>query len=162
MVAIARVFFLSIFVILSMSAITVYAETPQDTTQAAAQTAVATVKDQVEEAMQSEELSIYGEIQSVDTQNTGTLTVQYYDYDTDDEKTISINIDAGTKLENAQTPADIKSGDWADITYAVSGGKNTAKSVIVEKEEVVTPNEASEGAQAAAKEETAVVEDMPY
>lgn len=95
---------------------------------------IAAVGEQVDETMRSEDLSIYGEIQLVDAK-AGSLIVQYYDYDTDEEKTITIAIDADSKLENAQTIADIKKGDWADVTYSLVGDKNIARSVIVEKEE---------------------------
>jgi len=38
-------------------------------------------------------------------------------------------------LENAKAIGDIKKGDWVDITYTTSAGKNLAKAVSVEKEE---------------------------
>lgn len=103
-----------------------------------------TVQEEVDRAMKSEELSVYGEIQSSDTRGAGSLTVQYYDYDTDEEKTIVITLDTGTKIENVQSIADIKKGDWADITYSADGAGNIAKSVIVEREEDITPADSAE------------------
>ena len=38
-------------------------------------------------------------------------------------------------MENAATINDIKQGNWADVIYTVTDGKNIAKSIIVEKEE---------------------------
>lgn len=87
-----------------------------------------------EEAVKLDELSIYGEVQSVNAQ-TNSIVVQYYDYDNDEEKSIDISVDANSKLENAKAITDIKKGDWVDVNYTVSAGKNTAKMVSVEKEE---------------------------
>jgi len=38
-------------------------------------------------------------------------------------------------MENAAAISDIKQGNWADVIYSVTDGKNAAKSIIVEKEE---------------------------
>ena len=87
-----------------------------------------------EEAPRPEEISIYGEVQSVNPSLNFT-TVQYYDYDSDEEKTIEILSDKDTRIENAASLNDVKQGDWVDVTYSVSDGKNIAKSIMVEKEE---------------------------
>lgn len=87
-----------------------------------------------ETAPQAKELAIYGEVQDVNAAS-GSISVQYYDYDTDEEKTASIFTDKDTKIENAATLNDIKNGDWVDVTYDVSAGKNIAKFIMVEKEE---------------------------
>lgn len=89
---------------------------------------------------QDKEIAIYGEVQTIDAQ-ANTLDVQYYDYDSDSEKTANIAINADTKLENAVVIGDIKKGDWVDVTYTSVEGKNTAKAVTVEKEEVPAPDE---------------------
>lgn len=88
----------------------------------------------VEKTIQPQEVSIYGEVRAVNTA-AGSMTVQYYDYDSDEEKSIEITTDSNTKMENASSLADIKQGNWADVMYGVVNGKNVAKSVIVEKEE---------------------------
>ena len=100
-----------------------------------------------QEAAKTNELSIYGEVQAVNS-STNSATVQYYDYDNDEEKTIEITLDKDTKLENAKILTDMKKGDWAVVTYIVSGSKNVAKLVSVEKEEPA----AEENAPAAAEE----------
>jgi len=87
-----------------------------------------------EEAPKISELSIYGEVQAVNVQ-ANSMTVQYYDYDNDEEKTTEITLDGNSKLENAKAIGDIKKGDWVDVTYTAIAGKNTAKLVSVEKEE---------------------------
>src|SRR3989338_1682229 len=74
-----------------------------------------------EEPTQAEELSIYGEVQSV-TPSSNSITVQYYDYDSDEEKTIGLIFDKDTGIENAAALSDIKKGDWVDVTYAAIDG----------------------------------------
>jgi len=90
------------------------------------------------EAPAVKEISIYGEVQGVNAP-ANSMTVQYYDYDSDEEKTIEITTNKDTKIENASGMDRINKGDWVDVTYAVSEGKNLAKSVIVEKEETAEP-----------------------
>lgn len=86
------------------------------------------------EASQVQELSIYGEVQAVNPQ-AGSIKVQYYDYDTDEEKPVDIISGKDTKIENAATLNDIKQGDWVDVVYSVAEGKNIATTIIVEKAE---------------------------
>lgn len=115
---------------------------------AAAQTggmdAVAAVEAAKQVVAQPKDVTIYGEVQSVNTAG-GSMTVQYYDYDTDEEKSIELAAGAETKIENAASLADIKKGDWADITYLAQGAKNMARSIIVEKEEEVPAETGPEG-----------------
>ncbi|MFA5143503.1 MAG: hypothetical protein WC522_04995 [Candidatus Omnitrophota bacterium] len=91
-------------------------------------------------AAQPQDVSIYGEVKTVNTA-ASSMTVQYYDYDSDEEKTIDITVDSSTKMENAASINDVKQGNWADVIYVVSAGKNLAKSVIVEKEDETPPVE---------------------
>ena len=88
------------------------------------------------------EIAIYGEVQAVDAP-ANNLSVQYYDYDSDSEKTAEIAINTDTKLENVLALGDIKKGDWVDVTYIVKDGRNAAKVVTVEKEETPAPDEVS-------------------
>lgn len=81
-----------------------------------------------------QELAIYGEVKAVN-QSANSISLQYYDYDNDEEKTAEIALDKDTEIKNVAALGDIKEGDWVDVTYAVSGGKNIAKSITVEKEE---------------------------
>ncbi len=128
--------FLTILII-GLFAVPAYCQENQppaaNATQAAAEPAVAPAVT-TEQAAQPQEISIYGEVKAVNAA-TSSLTVQYYDYDSDEEKSIDIAVDAGTKMENAATINDIKQGNWADVIYSVTNGKNVAKSIIVEKEE---------------------------
>jgi len=94
----------------------------------------------------AKEIAIYGEVQAVNVAGN-TLSVQYYDYDSDSEKTAEIGVGKDTKMENAKVLGDIKKGDWVDVTYTAVDGKNVAKVVSVEKEEPTT--EAPAGTAAA-------------
>ncbi|MDP3804097.1 MAG: hypothetical protein Q8Q87_00935 [Candidatus Omnitrophota bacterium] len=87
---------------------------------------------------QPEEISIYGEVKSIDDA-ASSVKLQYYDYDNDEERTTDIVIDKDTKMENAAVLNDIKQGDWIDAVYSVKDAKFVAKSVIVEKEEESSP-----------------------
>lgn len=87
------------------------------------------------------ELSIYGEVQAVNTQ-ANSMTVQYYDYDSDEEKSIEVTFDKDTKLENVKAMDEVKKADWVDVTYVSANGKNMAKTISVEKEEPAKGEEA--------------------
>ncbi len=107
-------------------------------TQATAPAAPATVEPTQapapEKVVQPQEISIYGEVKSVNPA-ANSITIQYYDYDSDEEKSIDIMTNNNTKMENAAAVNDIKQGNWADVIYSIVDGKNVAKSIIVEKEE---------------------------
>lgn len=109
----------------------------QETDDSAATTAAAPAPAV---SMQAKEIAIYGEIKIVNPA-ANSVSVQYYDYDSDEEKTIEVFSGKETKIENAPSLADIRNGDWADVTYTVSEGKNVAKTIKVEKE---LPTAASE------------------
>ncbi|MFA6079590.1 MAG: hypothetical protein WC779_07605 [Candidatus Omnitrophota bacterium] len=99
-----------------------------------------------ESAAKTNEISIYGEVQGVDV-SANSMNVQYYDYDTDEEKTITLFCGNNTKFENAVLLNDVKKGDWVDAAYEPQDGKNIAKLVSVEKEEEIpdeSPAEISE------------------
>lgn len=133
---------IGIFVIAALSPLSVFSQDLQapaeDDTIPAQGTQAEMIQspqaDSVELAANMDELSIYGEIQSVDVQ-AASITVQYYDYDNDEEKTLEVSLDKDSKLENVKEIGEVKKGDWADVTYAVAGGKNIAKMVSVEVEE---------------------------
>jgi len=136
-----RYILLSVFA-LALSVSVVFA---QDTASPAVETAAAPAQDVIAQPA-VDELSIYGEVQAADAA-AGTVAVQYYDYDADEEKTISISCDPATKFENAASVADMKKGDWTDVTYILKDGKAVAKSVVVEKEEIEATQPAIADAQ---------------
>lgn len=90
-----------------------------------------------EGADQLKDLTLYGEVQAVNP-GSNSILVQYYNYDTDEEKAMEITFNKDTKIENAAALADIKKGDWVDVIYVTNGAKNVAVSLIVEKEEAIT------------------------
>jgi hypothetical protein len=109
-------------------------EQAQGTNAQQASNAPAPAATSAPEAAKVSELSIYGEVQNINMQ-ANSMTVQYYDYDNDEEKSTEITLGSDSKLENAKVIGDIKKGDWVDITYTTNAGKNLAKTVSVEKEE---------------------------
>jgi len=82
----------------------------------------------------SQELSMYGEVKSVNAK-ANSISIQYYDYDSDSEMTAEITLNAQSKIENAASLNDIKEGDWLDLTYEKMEGKNVARIIRVEKDE---------------------------
>lgn len=109
---------------------------------AAAAPAPASEAPAAPEAAQPKDISIYGEVLAVNASGS-TMTVQYYDYDSDEEKTVELTVSGDTKLENAAALAEVKKGDWVDAAYSVSNGKNVAKAVMVEKEEAAAADTAT-------------------
>lgn len=79
--------------------------------------------------------SIYGEVLAVN-ETADSMNVQYYDYDTDEEKKVDVTVTADTKFKNSTGLKGIKAGDWVDVSLsAVEGGKRVARVVEVEKAE---------------------------
>ncbi|MDD5174031.1 MAG: hypothetical protein PHV48_04320 [Candidatus Omnitrophica bacterium] len=126
-----------------LSPISAFSEDPQASVKdSMADTQMAQADSAEDEApAKINEFSIYGEIQTVNTQ-ASSLSIQYYDYDSDEEKTLEVTLDKDTKLENVKTIDQMKKGDWADITYTAIAGKNMAKLVSVEVEDLPIENNA--------------------
>lgn len=137
--------------VIALSAIPVFSEDPQvpakedqGPTQIPQAAATQASQDAVpaEAAVKTSELSIYGEVQAVNVQAV-SMSVQYYDYDNDEEKTLEVALDKDSKLENVKAIDEIKKGDWVDVAYTATGGKNIAKMVSVEKEDLSAEENAS-------------------
>ena len=96
----------------------------QDTPQVATETP-ALAPAASEKSAQPEEISIYGEIKAVNP-TSNSITVQYYDYDSDQEKSIEITADTNTKIENAAT--NDASPDTASTTDAPTTAPATESS----------------------------------
>jgi len=141
-----------VFTITALFAISAFSQTPQapakdDTAPARASQAMAVQApggSPAEAAAKTNELSIYGEVQAVNVQ-AASMSVQYYDYDNDEEKTLEVSLDKDSKLENVKALGEVKKGDWVDVTYTVTGGKNLARNVSVETEEVSAGDNAPVG-----------------
>ena len=136
---------LLMFVLISTVVIPAVAFAQSSDAPAAKDTVVATP---AQPAATAKEIAIYGEVQNVNAP-AATIAVQYYDYDSDTEKTTEVVAGNNAKLENAKTVADIKKGDWVDVTYTVVDGKNIANLISVEKEEPAETSPAPEAATAA-------------
>ena len=117
--------------ILGLFAVQGHCQDNQTATPAATEAVTAAPADTT---VQPQEISIYGEVKAVNP-TASSMSVQYYDYDSDEEKSIEITSANNTKMENAAGINDIKQGNWADVIYTGTSGKNIAKSIIVEKEE---------------------------
>ena len=128
--------FFSLFIMISMlisaTAISAFSQAAQPVSEGAKEEAPVPAASPA--APQPKEIAIYGEVQAANAA-LNTLTVQYYDYDSDSDRTAEIAIGKDSKLVNATALADIKKGDWVDVTYIVADGKNVARMVAVEKEE---------------------------
>src|SRR5512135_846896 len=100
--------------IVGLFAVPAYSQDDQSpatqTTARPAAEAAATAPATTEKAVQPQEVSIYGEVKAVNPA-LNSMTVQYYDYDTDEEKSIEITADKDTKMENAAVINDIKQGN---------------------------------------------------
>ncbi|MFH0827507.1 MAG: hypothetical protein V1923_06480 [Candidatus Omnitrophota bacterium] len=80
---------------------------------------------------------VWGDVMNVDKQNKA-LAVKYLDYETDQDKEISVGIDDKTIFENVLSLDEIKAGDVVSIDYSVDPiGKNVAKNISVEKPEAM-------------------------
>jgi hypothetical protein len=81
----------------------------------------------------------WGEVLSVDTQRN-EFTVKYLDYETDQEKQMTISVDEKTTYENAKSINEIKPLDTAGIDYIITPeGRNVAKNVSIENLESSKP-----------------------
>ncbi len=79
---------------------------------------------------------VWGEVASLDA-NKSEFVVKYLDYETDQEKEMTITVDDKTTYENAQSFSDIKPKNTLSIDYVVSpDNKNIAKNISVEEIEV--------------------------
>ena len=78
---------------------------------------------------------IWGDVKAVDI-TSSVFKINYLDYQTDEEKEITLGIDQDTKFENAGNLGEVKAGDIVSVEYAVRDGKNVAKNISVEKVDV--------------------------
>lgn len=76
---------------------------------------------------------LFGEVISVDLEEPG-LSVQYLDYDTDQEKKIEVTLDADTTLEGVAALSEIKNKDIVSVDYVLDElGRRLAKRISVER-----------------------------
>lgn len=77
---------------------------------------------------------VWGEVVTVDSINKA-ISIKYLDYETDQEKDITIAIDDKTTFENAASIEELKPTDTVSIDYISVDGKNIAENISVEKPE---------------------------
>jgi len=77
---------------------------------------------------------VWGEVVNVDSLGK-TFTLKYLDYETDQEKELSLAVDDVTSYQNFKSLDDIQPKDNLSIDYIVKDGKNIAKSISLEKSE---------------------------
>jgi hypothetical protein len=107
---------------------------------------------QAEEGIPTQEVALEdtlwvgGEVIGVDS-SAGTISVSYYDFESDELNDIDIVVTGQTEFEGVNSLSGIESGDYVDVDYVVSPeGKNVARLIAVEKldiypEELETPQE---------------------
>jgi hypothetical protein len=78
---------------------------------------------------------LWGEAVSVDIQKN-EVVVRYQDYDTEQEKEMTVSADTKTTFENVRSLAEVQPKDTLSIDYKVlPDGKNIARNISVEKAE---------------------------
>ncbi len=78
---------------------------------------------------------LWGEVVSVDTAKSEVL-IKYLDYESEQEKQVTVATDDKTTFENVDSLAKIKAADTVSVDYVVDkDGKNLAKNISVEKPE---------------------------
>ena len=87
---------------------------------------------------------IWGEVVSADSASK-SVAIKYLDYETDQEKDMTIGVDEKTTYENIKSIDEIKPKDTLSIDYiAGTDGKNVAKNISLEKpESAPAPQEAA-------------------
>ncbi len=85
-------------------------------------------------AIEPEVLWLWGEVVSLNAQNKA-FSVKYFDYETEAEKDITLNVNDKTTYEGANSIAEIKVKDTVSVDYIVTGGSSLAKNISVEKVE---------------------------
>jgi len=75
---------------------------------------------------------VWGDVVTLDENQ---ITVRYLDYETDEEKEITVVCDPETEFENISSISEIKVEDSVSIDYVVREGKNIAKFISVERME---------------------------
>ena len=84
---------------------------------------------------------VVGDVVALDLEGN-QLALIYIDYQTNEEKEITIGVDDKTRYENVNKLQDIKVGDVVSIDYRITpGGKNIASTISVERIKEVKPSQ---------------------
>ena len=79
---------------------------------------------------------VWGEVTNVDVP-AKTLTLEYLDYETDQERAVILAVDDSTVYDNVKSLDEIRVKDNLSIDYFSKNGKSVAKSISLEKSEGV-------------------------
>lgn len=87
---------------------------------------------------------VWGEVAGLDVANK-IITLKYLDYETSEEKQISLVVNSLTGYESVKSLEEIGLKDTLSVDYIISNGKNIAKNISLEKPEntSVTPRSES-------------------
>ncbi len=81
----------------------------------------------------------WGEVTSLDSQ-AKTLSLKYFDYETDQEKELVLAVDEKTAYENIKSFDEIKIKDTLSIDYTAGPeNKNVAKNISLERPDALAP-----------------------
>ncbi len=81
---------------------------------------------------------LWGEVSYLDIPNN-KITINYFDYETDSEKSEKVSVDGNTKYENIKSLNEIKLNDAISIDYTISpDGRHIAKNIRIERPEEVS------------------------
>lgn len=101
----------------------------------------------------------WGEVTSLGSQ-AKTLSLKYFDYETDQEKELVLTVDEKTAYENIKSFDEIKVKDTLSIDYAAGPeNKNIAKNISFEKPDTLAP--APQEPAASALQPSAPIDEVP-
>jgi hypothetical protein len=86
-----------------------------------------------QELKESDVQWVWGEAVSIDVDKS-VFVVKYLDYEDNQEKMLTVNVDAGTVYESIKSLGEVKPQDFLSIDYMVTqDGKNIAKNISLDK-----------------------------
>ena len=103
---------------------------------------------------------VWGEVKNVDY-SSSNFTILYMDYQTDDEKELTLAVNQDTKFEGISDFNSLKAGDTAGIDYLTDIDKNIAKNISVEKLEEPSEVSSPEASSSIQPDEIAAIEAQP-
>ena len=87
---------------------------------------------------------VWGEVTSLNPADN-KMSLKYFDYETDKDKEIEVVADADTLFENAASLDGIRTGDNVSVDYVIknesAGAVNLARTITLEPEEEMVPEE---------------------
>lgn len=103
---------------------------------------------------------VWGEVKNMDY-SSSSFTILYMDYQTDDERELTLTVNQDTKFEGISDFNSLKAHDTAGIDYLTEGDKNIVKNISVEKLEEPSEISSSQTPSLSLPDETASKEAPP-